>query len=243
MSTTATQPDMGESPVSTYRAAVVHAFHSPLTIEQVPRRALEPGQVRVKVEASGLCHTDIHAANGDWPVKPSPPFIPGHEGVGIVTELGPGVSEVALGERVGMPWLGYACGTCDHCVSGWETLCLEQKNMGYSIDGGFGEYATAYARYVVRVPAGIDPLDAAPLTCAGVTTYKAVKVAGTRSSNLVAVFGVGGLGHLAIQYAAIAGGRVVDVDLIDEKLELARELGAEFTVNPQQMLGGGRRQR
>jgi propanol-preferring alcohol dehydrogenase len=103
--------------------------------------------------------------------------------------------------------------------------------MGYSIDGGFGQYAVAYARYVVRVPDGVDPLDAAPLTCAGVTTYKAVKVAGTRSSDLVAVFGVGGLGHLAIQYAAIAGGRVIAVDLIDEKLELARELGAEFTIN------------
>jgi alcohol dehydrogenase, propanol-preferring len=145
--------------------------------------------------------------------------------------LGPGVGELALGDRVAMPWLGYACGTCDYCVSGRETLCLEQQNMGYSFDGAFGEYATAYARYVVKVPAGIDPFDAAPLACAGVTTYKAVKVAGTRSSDLVAVFGVGGLGHLAIQYAAIAGGRVVAVDLVDEKLELARRLGAEFTVN------------
>jgi propanol-preferring alcohol dehydrogenase len=217
--------------VTSYRAAVVHDFTSPLTVEQVPRPVLEPGQVLVKVEACGLCHTDIHAANGDWPVKPSPPFIPGHEGVGIVVELGPGVSEVAIGDRVGMPWLGYACGTCDYCVSGRETLCLEQKNMGYSIDGGFGEYAVAYARYVVQVPEGVDPVDAAPLTCAGVTTYKAVKVAGTRSSDLVAVFGVGGLGHLAIQYAAIAGGRVIAVDIHDEKLELARELGAEFTVN------------
>ena len=215
----------------TYRAAVVHDFTEPLVVEDVPRLALEPGQIRVKVEASGLCHTDIHAAHGDWPVKPAPPFIPGHEGVGIVEELGQGVTEVALGDRVAMPWLGYACGTCDYCVSGWETLCLEQKNMGYSIDGGFGEYATAYARYVVQVPNGLDPLDAAPLTCAGVTTYKAVKVAGTRSSDLVAVFGVGGLGHLAIQYAQIAGGRVVAVDLFDDKLELARELGAEFTVN------------
>jgi propanol-preferring alcohol dehydrogenase len=230
---TATEPQRAttESSAGTYRAAVVHDFHAPLSVEQVSRVALEPGQVRVKVEASGLCHTDIHAANGDWPVKPSPPFVPGHEGIGLVTELGPGVIEVAVGDRVGMPWLGYACGTCDHCVSGWETLCLEQKNMGYSIDGGFGEYATAYGRYVVKVPDGIDPFDAAPLTCAGVTTYKAVKVAGTRSSDLVAVFGVGGLGHLAIQYAAIAGGRVVAVDVIDEKLELARELGAEFTIN------------
>ena len=130
-----------------------------------------------------------------------------------------------------MPWLGYACGTCDYCVSGRETLCLQQKNTGYSFDGGFGEYAVAYARYVVEVPEGVDSFDAAPLTCAGVTTYKAVKVAGTRSSDLVAVFGVGGLGHLAIQYAQIAGGRVIAVDLVDEKLELARELGAEFTVN------------
>src|ERR1700758_364575 len=213
------------------RAAVVPGFGQRLVIEDRPVPEPGPGQIRVQVEASGLCHTDIHAANGDWPVKPSPPFVPGHEGVGIVCELGPGVSEVALGDRVAMPWLGYACGTCDHCVSGWETLCLEQQNMGYSIDGGFGEYAVAYGRYVVAVPDGIDPLDAAPLTCAGVTTYKAVKVAGTRSADLVAVFGVGGLGHLAIQYAAIAGGRVIAVDLIDEKLELARELGAEFTVN------------
>jgi propanol-preferring alcohol dehydrogenase len=226
-----TQPETTQNASTTYRAAVVHEFKTPLSVEQVPRPALAAGQVRVKVEASGLCHTDIHAAHGDWPVKPTPPFIPGHEGVGIVVELGPGVTEVAIGDRVAMPWLGYACGTCDHCVSGWETLCLEQQNMGYSIDGGFGEYATAYARYVVGVPDGIDPFDAAPLTCAGVTTYKAIKVAGTRSSDLVAVFGVGGLGHLAIQYAAIAGGRVIAVDLIDDKLELARELGAEFTVN------------
>jgi propanol-preferring alcohol dehydrogenase len=231
MSATETRPASAETPTSTYRAAVVHAFTKPLVVEQVARLALEPGQIRIEVEASGLCHTDIHAAHGDWPVKPSPPFVPGHESVGIVCELGPGVTEVSLGDRVALPWLGYACGVCDFCVSGRETLCLEQKNMGYSIDGGFGEYATAYARYVVRVPEGVDPFDAAPLTCAGVTTYKAVKVAGTRSSDLVAVFGVGGLGHLAIQYAAIAGGRVVAVDLHDEKLELARELGAEFTVN------------
>src|SRR5215216_3825147 len=231
--TAVTQPPVaaGETNARTYRAAVVHDFHDPLRLEQVAAAELTAGQVRVKVEASGLCHTDVHAAHGDWPVKPSPPFVPGHEGVGIVVEVAPGVTEVAVGDRVAMPWLGYACGTCDYCVSGWETLCREQKNMGYSIDGGFGEYAVAYARYVVEVPDAIDPFDAAPLTCAGVTTYKAVKVAGTRSSDLVAVFGVGGLGHLAIQYAAIAGGRVIAVDIIDEKLELARELGAEFTVN------------
>ena len=213
------------------KAAVVTDFHSPLEIQDLPVPEPGPGQVLVRIETSGLCHTDIHAAHGDWPVKPSPPFIPGHEGVGLVTQTGPGVSEVAVGDRVAMPWLGYACGNCDYCVSGRETLCLTQKMMGYTIDGGFGEYATAYGRYVVKVPEGVDPFDAAPLACAGVTTYKAVKVAGTRSSDFVAVFGVGGLGHLAIQYAALAGGRVVAVDIVDEKLDLARKLGAEFTVN------------
>ena len=215
----------------TMTAAVVHELGGPLVVEEVPTPAPGPGEILVRVEASGLCHTDIHAAHGDWPVKPSPPFTPGHEGVGIVEAVGTGVVEVAPGDRVAMPWLGYACGVCDYCVSGWETLCLEQRNMGYSMDGGFAEYTKAYGRYVVKVPDGIDPYDAAPLTCAGVTTYKAVKVAGTRPSDLVAIFGVGGLGHLALQYAAIAGGRVIAVDVLDEKLELARELGAEFTVN------------
>lgn len=230
MAVSGAPPSAGSTP-GTFGASVVHQFREPLVIEQVPSRELEPGQVRVKVQACGLCHTDIHAAHGDWPVKPALPFIPGHEGVGIVTELGPGATEVAVGDRVAMPWLAYACGVCDYCVSGRETLCLQQKNMGYSVNGGFGEYATAYARYVVAVPEAIESVDAAPLTCAGVTMYKAVKVGGTGPTDLVAVFGVGGLGHLAIQYAAIAGGHVVAVDLVQEKLDLARELGAADTVN------------
>ena len=212
-------------------AAVVEDFTKPLVVKRVPKPVPGEHEVLVRVETSGLCHTDIHAAHGDWPVKPTPPFIPGHEGIGLVEDVGPGVDEVAIGDRVAMPWLGYACGTCDYCVSGWETLCLEQKNTGYSIDGGFAEYVKANSRYVVKVPEGVDPVDAAPLTCAGVTTYKAIKVAGTRSSDLVAIFGVGGLGHLALQYARIAGGRVVAIDVHDEKLALATELGAEFTVN------------
>jgi alcohol dehydrogenase, propanol-preferring len=219
------------APVTTMKAAVVHDFGEPLVFEDVPRPVPAAGEIVVRIEASGLCHTDIHAAHGDWPVKPKPPFTPGHEGVGIVESIGRGVTEVAVGERVAIPWLGYACGTCEYCVSGRETLCPHQKNTGYSVDGGFAEYAKADARYVVSVPEGIDPFDAAPLTCAGVTTYRAVKVAGTRPSNLVAVFGVGGLGHLAVQYAAIAGGTVVAVDLYDEKLALALELGATHTVN------------
>ena len=216
---------------TTMRAAVVHSFSEPLTIDEKPIPVPAHGEIVVKIETCGLCHTDIHAAHGDWPVKPSPPFTPGHEGVGIVTAIGDGVNEVSLGDRVALPWLGYACGTCEWCVSGWETLCPNQQMMGYTMDGSFAEYAKAFGRYVVKVPEGIDPVEASPLTCAGVTTYKAVKVAGTRSSDLVAVFGIGGLGHLAVQYAAVAGGRVIAVDVIDEKLELARELGAEFTVN------------
>jgi propanol-preferring alcohol dehydrogenase len=160
MSATEERPVRFEPRTGTYRAAVVHDFTEPLVVEDVPRLVLEPGQIRVKLEASGLCHTDILPAHGDRPVKPSSPFTPGHEGVGIVEELGPDVTEVEVGDRVAMPWLGCACGVCDYCVSGWETLCLEQKNMGYSIDGGFGEHATAYAGDVVKVPEGIDPLHA-----------------------------------------------------------------------------------
>jgi propanol-preferring alcohol dehydrogenase len=220
-----------ETAATTMKAAVVEDFEKPLAVKQVPKPIAGANEIVVRIETSGLCHTDIHAAHGDWPVKPTPPFTPGHEGIGIVEQLGPGVTEVAVGDRVALPWLGYACGTCDYCVSGWETLCLEQRNTGYSIDGGFAEYAKAHARYVVQVPEGVDPVDAAPLTCAGVTTYKAVKVAGTRPSDLVAIFGVGGLGHLALQYARIAGGRVVAVDLHDEKRVLARGLRAAFVVN------------
>jgi propanol-preferring alcohol dehydrogenase len=218
-------------PPATMQAAVVRSFGEPLRLEEVATPVPGWGEVLVRIEASGLCHTDIHAAHGDWPVKPTPPFVPGHEGVGIVVAVGPDVTEPVLGDRVAVPWLGYACGTCDHCVSGWETLCHQQRNTGYSVDGGFAEYVKAAAHFAVAVPDGIDPLDAAPLTCAGVTTYKAVKVSGARSSDLVAVFGIGGLGHLAVQYARIAGARVVAVDLHDDKLALARELGAEFTVN------------
>lgn len=213
------------------KAAVVRELGKPVVIEERPVPEPGPGQVLVRMEASGLCHTDIHAAHGDWPVKPAPPFVPGHEGVGIVERLGDGVTRVREGDRVAIPWLGWACGECEHCLTGWETLCERQLNSGYSIDGAWSEYAVASAGYVGKVPDGIDPFEAAPLTCAGVTTYKAVKMSGARSSDLVAIFGVGGLGHLALQYARIAGAQVVAVDLVDEKLQMAKELGAAHTVN------------
>jgi propanol-preferring alcohol dehydrogenase len=213
------------------KAAVVRDFRQPLRVEERPIPTPGAGQVLVKIETSGLCHTDIHAAHGDWPVKPALPFVPGHEGVGIVVATGRGVTNLSEGNRVAIPWLGWACGACEYCASGWETLCLQQKNTGYSVDGGYAEYVVAEASFVGRVPDGIDPLEAAPLTCAGVTTYKAVKVSGARSSDLVAVFGIGGLGHMAMQYAQIAGATVVAVDVVESKLALAKQLGAAYTVN------------
>src|SRR5713226_1689874 len=156
------------------KAAIVKDFTKPLVVEDVPIPEPGPGQVLVRIEASGLCHTDIHAARGDWPVKPKPPFIPGHEGVGLVETLGPGVTHRFVGQRLAIPWLGYACGRCDHCIGGWETLCEKQVNSGYGINGGFAEYAVADADFATPVPDGVTAFDAAPLTCAGVTTYKAV---------------------------------------------------------------------
>lgn len=213
------------------RAAVVPGFGQPLVIEERPVPEPGPGQVVIRMEASGLCHTDIHAANGDWPVTPTVPFIPGHEGVGIVTAAGEGVSAPAVGTRVAVPWLGYACGTCEYCLTGWETLCQSQENTGYSVDGCYAEYFTADARFATPVPAGIDPRVAAPLTCAGVTTYKAVKVGNVRPGDLVLISGIGGLGHLALQYAKIFGAAVAAVDITDEKLALARELGADIVID------------
>jgi propanol-preferring alcohol dehydrogenase len=213
------------------KAAVVTSFTAPLEIQERDIPEPGPGEVLVHLETSGLCHTDIHAAHGDWPVKPALPFVPGHEGVGIIEKLGDGVTTRAIGERVALPWLGYACGDCRYCVDGRETLCEQQHNTGYSIDGGFAEYAVANARFAVPVPDGVSSLDAAPLTCAGVTTYKALKVANIQPTERVAVFGIGGLGHLAVQYARILGGTVIAVDVEDPKLELARELGAEHLVN------------
>jgi alcohol dehydrogenase, propanol-preferring len=213
------------------RSAVVRQFGAPLVIEDRPIPEPAPGQVVIRMEASGLCHTDIHAAHGDWPVKPAPPFVPGHEGVGIVHAAGAGVTSPSVGQRVAVPWLGYACGTCEHCLTGWETLCLRQQNTGYSVDGCFAEYFTADAAFAAPVPDGIDPIDAAPLTCAGVTTYKAVKVGNVRPGDLVAISGIGGLGHLALQYAKIFGGTVAAIDITDDKLELAQDLGADLVID------------
>ena len=213
------------------KAAVVPGFKKPLEIRDVPVPTPGRGQVVVRIEASGLCHTDIHAAHGDWPVKPKMPLIPGHEGVGRVVEVGEGDLRVGVGDRVALPWLGHACGHCRYCVAGWETYCPTPQYMGYTMDGGYAEYTLGYASHVVRVPDEVTSFDAAPITCAGVTTYKALKVAEPKPTEVAMVVGVGGLGHLALQYAGIFGTTVVAVDVEDEKLALAEELGAHHVVD------------
>lgn len=213
------------------KAAVVPALGSPLEIREVPVPEPGAGQVLVRIEASGLCHTDIHAARGDWPVKPKDLLVPGHEGVGRVTAVGPDVDLVAVGDRVALPWLGLACGHCRYCVDGWETYCTSPQYMGYTIDGSYAEYAIGYASHVVAVPDGITPFDAAPLTCAGVTTYKAIKVGRPQPGETAAVVGIGGLGHLGLQYAKIFGATTVAIDVEDEKLQLAKDLGADHVVD------------
>lgn len=215
----------------TMKAAVVREFGKPLEIEEVDVPTPGAGQVLVKIEASGVCHTDLHAAEGDWPVKPNPPFIPGHEGVGYVVGVGAGVTHVKEGDRVGIPWLYSACGHCEHCLGGWETLCEDQKNTGYSVNGGFAEYALADAGYVGRLPDNVGFVEIAPVLCAGVTVYKGLKMTETKPGQWVVISGIGGLGHMAVQYAKAMGMNVAAVDVDDKKLELARRLGAEVTVN------------
>lgn len=216
---------------STMRAAVVTELGHPLHVRSVDVPTPGPNEVLVRVHACGVCHTDLHAASGDWPIKPSAPFIPGHEAAGVVAALGPGVSHLAIGDRVGVAWLHDACGRCVHCLGGWETLCAAQHNAGYSVNGGFAEYTIGHADYVAKIPDALSFADAAPILCAGVTTYKALKRTGARPGEWVAISGIGGLGHVAIQYAVAMGLRVAAIDISEEKLALARKVGATELVN------------
>jgi propanol-preferring alcohol dehydrogenase len=213
------------------RAAVVRAFDQPLVIEEVPVPTPGPGEVLVKVKASGVCHTDLHAARGEWPVKPNLPFIPGHEGTGVVAALGPGVTDLKEGDPVGVPWLHDACGRCEYCTTGWETLCPFQRNSGYGVNGAHAEYVIATAAYVGRLPESPDFVAMAPILCAGVTTYKGLKETEARPGEWVVISGIGGLGHVAVQYARAMGLHVVALDVSEDKLALARTLGADLAVD------------
>jgi len=213
------------------KAAVVHAFGQPLVIEEVDIPAVPAGKVLVRIVASGVCHTDLHAAEGDWPVKPSLPFIPGHEGVGYVAAVGAGVSWVKEGDRVGVPWLHTACGHCEHCITGWETLCDSQQMTGYTVNGGYAEYVLADPAYVGKLPDNLEFAPAAPILCAGVTVYKGLKQLDCKPGDWVVISGIGGLGHMAVQYAKAMGFHVIAVDVADDKLALARSLGADEAIN------------
>lgn len=215
----------------TMKAAIVRQFGKPLVIEDVPVPQPGPGEVLVKVKACGVCHTDLHAASGDWPVKPVPPFIPGHEVAGIVAALGAGVKNLKVGDAVGVAWLHDACMSCEYCETGWETLCEHQHNTGYSVNGGFAEYVIASAAFAAKLPATVDFAAIAPILCAGVTTYKGLKETEARPGEWVVISGVGGLGHVAVQYAKAMGLKVAAVDIADDKLALARETGADLAVN------------
>lgn len=213
------------------KAAVVEEFGAPLRIQEIDVPEVKPETVLVKIAATGVCHTDLHAACGDWPVKPALPFVPGHEGVGTVVALGEGVTEVQVGDRVGIPWLHTSCGSCEHCMAGWETLCLKQQMTGYTVNGGYAEYALADPKYIGRLPENLSFEEAAPILCAGVTVYKGLKETDTRPGQWVVISGIGGLGHMAVQYAKAMGLRVAAVDTAQSKLDLATRLGAEITIN------------
>lgn len=213
------------------RAAVVEQFKQPLVLRDWDMPSPGPGQIVVKTEACGVCHTDLHAAQGDWPLKPTPPFIPGHEAIGLVVAVGAGVTTVKEGDRVGVPWLYSACGHCEYCLSAWETVCSQAKFGGYTMNGGFAEFILADPNYVAHIPQGLSSIAAAPIICAGVTTYKGIKETGAKPGDWIAISGVGGLGHLAIQYAIAMGLKVCAVDTDDKRLDHAKRLGAELVFN------------
>jgi len=233
---------------TTMQAAFVEQFGQPLVLRDVPVPAPGPGQILVRTEACGVCHTDLHAADGDWPVKPALPFIPGHEGIGIVVALGAGVTAVKEGDRVGVPWLYSACGHCEYCLAGREPVCPDAQFGGYTMNGGYADYIVADPDYVARIPAQLAAIDAAPLICAGVTSYKGIKETQAKPGDWIVISGIGGLGHLAVQYAKAMGLHVCAVDVDAGKLAHATRLGADATVDARahdavdavrQVTGGG----
>jgi propanol-preferring alcohol dehydrogenase len=216
------------------RAAVLRKLRTPLKIEKLPEPEPGPGELLIRIAACGVCHSDLHAIDGDWTPGPVLPLIPGHEVTGHVVALGSGVAGFKPGDAVGVPWMFSACGACEYCLSGQETICRNGRSTGYSMPGGYAELMVAPAAFVGRLPKNADLFALVPILCAGVTTYRGLKRADVRPGQWVTVLGVGGLGHIAIQYAVAMGLRVAAVDVDDAKLRLARRLGAEVAVNATQ---------
>lgn len=216
------------------KAAVVHEFKEPIRIEDVETPRPGSDEVLIRIEACGVCHSDLHLAEGDWPqlmkiIKK--PLILGHEVVGRVVEKGDAVDHLQIGDRVGVAWTHWTCGQCDYCKEDAENLCSKQMITGASVDGGYAELMKAKASHALKVPEGLASDEAAPLFCAGVTVYHAIKKSGVKAEQRIAIFGIGGLGHLAVQIAKTFGPEVIAIDISDDKLELARQLGADHTIN------------
>jgi propanol-preferring alcohol dehydrogenase len=216
--------------MATMLAALLTQTGAPLELHQVPVPIPGAGEVLIKLEACGLCHTDLHVWDGSASAADHPqPLILGHEGIGRVVELGNGVRHFRIGDRVALPWLHDTCGHCRECLTGHESFCAEQRAHGFSVQGGFAEYAVVQAAFTTRIPDGLDPIDAAPLLCAGVTAYGAIAKAELAPGKTCMVVGCGGLGLYAIQLAKRAGARVVAVDTSARKLEIARAAGADHS--------------
>ncbi|MBP6822717.1 MAG: zinc-dependent alcohol dehydrogenase [Acidobacteria bacterium] len=216
------------------KAAVLHALAEPLTIEELPAPEPGAGEVVIKVAACGVCHSDLHLVRGEWDLlKPITkiPLIPGHEVAGTISAIGEAVEGFSIGDRVGVPWLHYTCGQCEYCLAGRETLCGRQQVTGCTVDGGFAEFIKAKASHTAKLPDNLTFAEAAPLLCAGLTVHRALNDSGVEAGQRLAIFGIGGLGHLAVQLAKARGVEVVAIDVTDDKLELARECGADYVVN------------
>ena len=212
------------------KAVVVNPESTGVVVVEKELRPLEAGEALVQIEYCGVCHTDLHVANGDFGKVPG--RVLGHEGIGIVTEIAPGVTSLKVGDRVSVAWFFQGCGMCEYCTTGRETLCRTVKNSGYSVDGGMAEQCIVTADYAVKVPEGLDPAQASSITCAGVTCYKAIKEAHLEPGQWIAIYGAGGLGNLAVQYAKkVFNAHVIAVDINNDKLELAKEVGADVTIN------------
>jgi propanol-preferring alcohol dehydrogenase len=216
------------------KAAVLHELKKPMTVEEVERPRPDVTEVLIKVEACGVCHSDLHVADGDWKQFAGItklPLIVGHEVAGKVVEVGSAVHALKVGDRVGVPWIFWTCGECEFCREGYENLCVRQKITGVTVDGGYAEFIKAPATHATKIPDSVSSVQAAPLFCAGVTVYRAIMQAKPQRGQRLAVFGVGGLGHLAIQIAVHLGLEVSAVDVADDKLALAKSLGAVNTFN------------
>jgi alcohol dehydrogenase, propanol-preferring len=216
------------------KAAVLHEIKQPLVMEEVPRPKPGAGEVLIEVEACGVCHSDLHLADGDWSqlagiVKK--PLILGHEIAGRVLETGAEAGNLKIGDRVGVPWVHWTCGQCELCREGNENLCVKQQITGVTVDGGYAEFVKAPASHALKIPDGLSSSEAAPLFCAGVTVYRALKRSGILPGQRLAVFGVGGLGHLAVQIGRGLGAQVTAIDIFEEKLALATALGASAVLN------------